>query len=275
MTQPEQRAAGSSGLRELMRFLSRGPATVSPGAAAASGHVRLEAGDGRSLTVPGRILRQAVSDGLVGRTGPAAAMTSAGRAWLKRALCSSDPFSGQHSERERATVEVDGAVTEVCLNAAESPLGPLLRIKDRSGRPFLSDEAFRAGERLRVDFERGQLQPRVTANWEASVASGGGRDGGNGIAELTDTALAARLRVERALAAVGPELSGVLVDACCFLKGLETIERERQWPVRSAKLMLKTALTALARHYAPPSRPAARSHRWGAAGYRPELPRED
>lgn len=273
MTQPE-RGLGGAGLLRLMRFLSHGPAVLAPADRAGEGSVRLEASDGRSLAVTSGDLSRAVSSGLVARRGRAAGMTPAGRAWLRRALSADDPFTSQHADLRKTTVEIEGEATEVRLNAAESPLGPLLRIKDRSGRQFLAEEAFLAGERLRVDFERGQLQPRVTANWEASVASGGGRDGGKGIAELTEAALAARLRVERALAAVGPELSGVLVDACCFLKGLETIEREHQWPVRSAKLMLRTALTALARHYAPPKRPTARSHRWGSAGYRPELSRE-
>ena len=92
------------------------------------------------------------------------------------------------------------------------------------------------------------------------------------MADLTDSAIAARVAVNRALEAMGPELAGVALDVCCFMKGLETVERERQWPVRSAKLMLRTALMALSRHYNPPT-PArrARVEHWGAEGYRPEL----
>ncbi len=113
--------------------------------------------------------------------------------------------------------------------------------------------------------------PRLGANWVASVSSGR-RDGG--IADLTDAALAARIRVEKAIGAVGPELSGVLIDVCCFLKGMETVEIERGWPVRSAKIVLKTALGVLSRHYNPEAgrerRPRQMLH-WGAADYRPSI----
>ena len=169
-----------------------------------------------------------------------------------------------------------------CLDAARSPQ---MSTKARSpgsvgargpdGKPLIDAAAFTAGERLRADYTRGQLMPRVTANWTAEVAQSR-RDGAGGMVEMTEAAIAARKRVERALSAVGPELAGVLVDFCCFLKGIETIERERRWPQRSAKLVLRLALSALARHYGlnaiarGRSRAAGLTH-WGADDYRPVI----
>ncbi|MGH6763066.1 MAG: DUF6456 domain-containing protein [Phyllobacterium sp.] len=158
------------------------------------------------------------------------------------------------------------------VNNLESPLSALYHRKTADGVSFLTDAEFKAGEQLRRDFTCANLMPRVTANWEAGVG-GRGRSYGNGVAELTDMMLAARFRVEKAMAAVGPELAGVLLDVCCFLKGLEMVERERRWPVRSAKLLLKTALSVLDRHYNPPAQDRFNRSivHWGTQDYRPKM----
>jgi Domain of unknown function (DUF6456) len=88
--------------------------------------------------------------------------------------------------------------------------------------------------------------PRITSNWSASVATG---PRGASPATFTETVIGARQRVRAALDAVGPEFSGLLVDVCCFLKRLEEVERERSWPLRSAKVVLQLGLDRLARHY--------------------------
>ncbi|MCQ8781061.1 DUF6456 domain-containing protein [Aurantimonas sp. CSK15Z-1] len=158
------------------------------------------------------------------------------------------------------------------FNDAESPLARLAMRKGRTGEPFVSAEEFAAGERLRSVFTRAGLTPAITQRWEATPRGNGGA---RGAGDLTEAALDARRRVEAAVEAAGPELAGVLLDVCCFLKGLETVERERQWPVRSAKLLLKAGLAALARHYgftaAPTADRGARLRRWGAADYRPSV----
>ena len=48
---------------------------------------------------------------------------------------------------------------------------------------------------------------------------------------------------------MGPEVSGILVDICCELKGLEEAEKANGWPARAGKIVLQIALTRLAKHY--------------------------
>lgn len=140
-----------------------------------------------------------------------------------------------------------GAI-KVLVNDSESPLAWLARRKAKDGRAMIEPVQFVAGERLRADFTRAQLSPRVTSNWSSPMASGRG-GGAGGAHHATDLALAARQRVRAAMQAVGPEFSGPLMDVCCFLHGLEQIERERGWPPRSAKVVLQLGLDRLARHY--------------------------
>src|SRR5690606_21982445 len=159
------------------------------------------------------------------------AATPEGRMALKRWLADPDTaFQDQHRTLVQGSDPDHGTIR---INDAESPLTALARLKGRGGGPFLEPVQVEAGERLRVDFTRGQMQPSLGQRW-GPVRLGRQPGPSAGIAELTDAALSARLRVEAALEEVGPELSGVVLDVCCFLKGLTEVERERQWPARSA-----------------------------------------
>jgi len=139
--------------------------------------------------------------------------------------------------------------TAPACNEKESPLAWLRQRKDKSGKPMISAIEFDAGERLRMDFERGQMSTRVTASWDAGAVSSRQARGAPGAGmETSDVVIAARQRVELALRAVGPELSGMLLDVCCFLKGIEQAERNGGWPQRAGKVVLQLGLAHLARY---------------------------
>jgi hypothetical protein len=148
--------------------------------------------------------------------------------------------------------------------------------KDKDGQPLVSEPQFAAGERLSADYWHAQLSPRVTADWSATAGGRRVRRSAPGAGvELSDHVVAARTRVYRALAAVGADLAGILVDVCCHEIGLEPAGRARGWPQRAAKVVLQLALTALARHYgllpAEPPTGLVRLRHWGDEGYRPTL----
>lgn len=161
-------------------------------------------------------------------------------------------------------------------NAAESPLAWLYNRRDRDGKSLIGEAEFNAGERLRRDFWFAQMTPNVTQSWSPISSTGGSGRRAPHAADQADNVIAAAERVRRALAAVGPELAGILIDVCGHLNGLEEIERRARWPQRSAKIVLTMALTALARHYgllvdASAAPGAARLRHWGATGYRPSI----
>ncbi len=250
-----------------LRFLAAQPATMR--AASTGDAVLLEAGEGGTISIPRLSLASALRLGLIDHAGGGRlSISEEGRAALRRARGGADAFLAQHREiEERQFQRPEGGSQTVAVNLRESPLAQLARRRGHDGRPLLDPREVEAGERLRSDYDRAMIMPRLGINWQAPIGGGGGR----GPEDLTQAALAARRRVEQALDAVGPELSGVLVDVCCFLKGLEQVEAERRWPARSAKIVLKSALGCLGRHYHPGHARGRSILHWGAEGYRPRL----
>jgi hypothetical protein len=159
-----------------------------------------------------------------------------------------DSFRAQHLDLATRKIMTETGAISVLVNDSESPLAWLARRKGRDGRTMISPNQFIAGEKLRADFTRGHLSPRVTSDWSAPT-TGRSRTFGGGAGEMTDLVIASRQRVRLAMEACGPEFSGLLMDVCCFLRGLEEVEHERGWPLRSAKIVLQLALDRLARHY--------------------------
>lgn len=171
-------------------------------------------------------------------------ITMEGRSYLKRAMnADADPYRQQHQITKKSHFEDDQKIE---INLAESPLSRLYYRRGRDGQRLIDDAQFLAGERLRKDFEFAQLSPKLGLSLTPRVDSGGYHAAG---VDMIDRVIAARKRVDDALNFIGREMGMLLLDVCCFLKGLEKVEKERQWPARSAKVVLAVALNRLADHY--------------------------
>lgn len=189
-------------------------------------------------------------------------LSNAGRLHLKRALSRVPAGSPQASPDAGSpavsrTHDVEGqrrgrrapSKTSPGTNFYESPLGWLRRRKDKSGRPMLSAVEFNAGEKLRADFTFAQMDQRVTASWSPTAGVAKGARSDNDRLDVADEVADAQERVRKALAALEPDFANILLDVCCYLKGLEAAEAAAALPKRSGKIVLIYALRALARHY--------------------------
>jgi hypothetical protein len=153
-------------------------------------------------------------------------------------------FRARHLALDRRPIATEHGAAAVTVDERESPLAWLARRRSRGGDALIEPHQLQAGERLRADFTVANLMPHTTSNWDNPLSPGGAATG-----SANDTMTDARRRVHAALESVGPEFGGLLLDVCCFLKGLEDVERERRWPPRSGKVVLQLALDRLARHY--------------------------
>ena len=133
----------------------------------------------------------------------------------------------------------------VAVNLSESPLGWL------HARGHLSDRQFDAGEKLRADWERAHLAPRITMRWDAAPVAGGKRRTPAALNE-TEAQLAAKQRFTSAIDHLGSDLSDIAWRIICGGEGTPVAEKNLGWPARSGKLVLKIALDRLADFYRLP-----------------------
>jgi Domain of unknown function (DUF6456) len=130
----------------------------------------------------------------------------------------------------------------VTVNMAESPLGWLV------ARGLITQRQYDAGERLREEWERAQLAPRVTMAWDAAPVSRG-RDAAANQPDLAGAQIDAKRRFEDALAAAGPGLADILWRVVCAGEGMRDAETALGWPARAGKLVLTLALDRVADYY--------------------------
>ncbi len=202
------------------------------------------------------VMELSKAGGLVIGAAGKATLSSGARDWLNRQARA----GAKDGRRLEAFLADNGRPAQRLTNLKESPLTWLATRRDRSGRALISAAQLAAGERLRRDFTEGRLAPKLTARWDPASARARRRrkDGMRTKHEqkFSDEVYAARARVSQALKSVGPEFETILLDTCCFLRGVEESETRYGWPRRSAKLVLRLALSALARHYSQQRGPA-------------------
>ncbi len=275
---PVARAAAARAVLRLLARLSRRAAARQPHAASKEDTGALKVAQRRGWVEPD--------------TGHGGWRLSAkGKEFLRRAMSGQDlsiasaavddrrrkGASGEAGADNRsAAVATSASITAASIDPDESPLGWLRHRRGRDGQPLISDDEFQAGERLRADFWFAGMTPRVTSRWGEGPTGGCRRSAPGAGAEMRDNVIAAEVRVRRALAAVGPELCGVLIDVCCHLKGIEDAERQAGWPQRAGKIVLRIALAQLARHYglgvtAAGGAGPERMRHWGTPDFRPRL----
>ena len=130
----------------------------------------------------------------------------------------------------------------VTVNLAESPLGWLF------SRGLISTAQYDAGERLRGDWERAQLAPRVTMTWDSAPITRS-RGGSSPALDPNSAQVDAKRRFDAALAEAGPGLSDILWRIVCAGEGMRDAESALGWPARAGRLVLTLALDRVARFY--------------------------
>nr|WP_295106671.1 DUF6456 domain-containing protein [uncultured Caulobacter sp.] len=153
------------------------------------------------------------------------------------------PPPGRPGVIEAVVKTPDGG--KVRRNLGESPIAWLAARRDGAGRAWLSPVEAAAGERLREEFESLGTQGRTTMRWDLTPRVSGGRPG----LAPAERDHAARERIAKALAAVGPGLREILETVCLMGSALEQAEAELKLPRRAGKTVLKLALQRLAQHY--------------------------
>lgn len=173
---------------------------------------------------------------------PASSARPAGRAPAAHPVPAASPPGRAGRHVERRIEDPSGVEQRVCVHIGESPLSWL------RAHGHLDERLALAGDRLREDWERAGLGARVTMGWSPVPAAHGARGAAPGL-EDSGRQIAARQRMEAALAAAGPGLRDILWRVACAGEGVSAAEKALGWPARAGKLVLVLALERVADYY--------------------------
>lgn len=166
-------------------------------------------------------------------------LSASGRSWHQRAGEGGQAYRRQHQSLARRP---DGTLA----NMREDPLLWLLRRRGRDGRSLISRVAYEAGHRLQRDYLAASRVSGMVVDWSRASEKSTHATPHPPRAEQL---LEARRRFEKAIEAMGADLADIAVEICCHGTGLEEAEKRLGWPRHSARVILRIALSRLARHY--------------------------
>ncbi len=205
-------------------------------------------------------IRELEAHGLVRLDNDLCFPTRESTAWLRRHLSATGDFAGQHRQ---IVPGPEGSVRDLGADVLEKLA--------RSGCGFLQPHHLAAGRRVCQWGRRAQLNQRVTMSYDPSRI--GGKRNATTEADIADMAAEARKSLARLFTDLPRDCAEIILDVCVFEKGLQVIERERGWPRRSAKLVLRIGLDQLAERLGlsprANGRPTGRMTTWSGADFQP------
>lgn len=212
-------------------------------------------GRGRPFRASQNEWRELISTGLAAREGQQIKVNPGeAERWLRRFEAGdANPYRQQHSAYIEPKAKPDTDSKSRTLRD-ENPVAWLFRRAKKQSAGSLHSigrNQVIASEQFRTDFEIGNITLGMKSNWLSPTARTNPRRGAgvNEATQIADRALSARGRFQDALSYVGPEFAPILVSVCCRSESLEQIERQYDWPRRSAKIVLGLALHKLTRYY--------------------------
>lgn len=171
-------------------------------------------------------------------------LSDVGRSFLRRQLAPLDKYRCQHLDIITKKNHL-GEVYEINMN--ENPLFWLRKRKGTDGKYIISEAQMRAGLRLQQDFFLATNKPKMTIDL-TQVRTSNSHKSFEG-APMSEMAIDARLRMQKAIKLLGPGLADIALEVCCYMQGLERAERHLGWPKRAGKVVLQIALARLALLY--------------------------